>query len=234
MWNDQFEVFAQPYQVLRYDLRGFGQSALPTTEPYSHSDDLKALMTYLGIESAYILGLSLGGAVAVDFVVTYPEAADAFSPVDAALIGGYEWLEGRPSAGLREHAQQSGLETAKTFWLNQPHIQAAREHPPVAARLAQIDETYSGWHMLTDDPVRIPEPPAIERLGTLSMSTLVIIGERDLLDFRCAADIMTERIAGAKKVVMLGVGHMSNMEDPERFNKIVLGFLAELQAFGAQ
>jgi pimeloyl-ACP methyl ester carboxylesterase len=82
--------------------------------------------------------------------------------------------------------------------------------------------------MLNDDPVRIPEPPAIEGLGTLSMPTLVIVGERDLLDFRCAADIMEERITGAKKVVMPSVGHMSNMEDSERFNEIVLGFLAEL------
>jgi pimeloyl-ACP methyl ester carboxylesterase len=228
MWDDQFEVFARHYQVIRYDLRGFGQSALPTTELYSHPDDLKALMTHLSIESAYILGLSLGGAVAVDFAVTYPEATNAFIPVDAALIGGYEWLEGRPSAGLREHAQQSGLETAKTIWFNHPLFEAAREQPAVAARLAQMVETYSGWHMLNDDPVRIPELPAIERLGILSMSTLMIVGERDLLDFRRAADIMTERIPGAKKIVMSGVGHMSNIEDPDRFNEIVLGFLAEV------
>lgn len=228
MWDGQFEVFAQHNQVIRYDLRGFGKSTLPTTEPYSHADDLKALMTHLGIESASILGLSLGGAVAVDFAVTYPEATDAFMPVDAALIGGYEWLEGRPSAGLREHAQQSGLETAKTFWLNHPLFEAAREQPAVAARLARMVERYSGWHMLNDDPVRIPAPPAVERLGTLDMPTLVIVGERDLFDFRRAADIIEERIPGAKKVVMPGVGHMSNMEDPERFNEVVLGFLAGL------
>jgi pimeloyl-ACP methyl ester carboxylesterase len=56
----------------------------------------------------------------------------------------------------------------------------------------------------------------------------VIVGERDLLDFRRAADIMTERIPGAKKIVMSGVGHMSNIEAPDRFNEIVLGFLAEV------
>ena len=72
MWDDQFEMFAGRNQVVRYDLRGFGKSALPTTEPYSHPDDLRALMTHLGIEHAFIIGLSLGGAVAVDFAVTYP------------------------------------------------------------------------------------------------------------------------------------------------------------------
>lgn len=226
MWDDQFEVFAQHCRVLRYDLRGFGKSALPMVEPYSHPDDLKALMAHLDIESAYILGLSLGGAVAVDFAVTYPEATDAFIPVDAALIGGFEWLEGRPSSDVREHAQQSGLEAAKSFWLNHPLFEAAREKPVVVTRLVQMVETYSGWHLLNADPVRIPEPPAIERLESLSMPTLVIVGERDLLDFRRAADIMAERIAGAKKAVIPGVGHMANTEDPERFNEILMGFLA--------
>jgi pimeloyl-ACP methyl ester carboxylesterase len=228
MWDDQFEMFAGRNQVVRYDLRGFGKSALPTTEPYSHPDDLRALMTHLGIEHAFIIGLSLGGAVAVDFAVTYPDATDAFIPVDAALIGGYEWVEGRPSAGMHEQARRAGLETAKTFWLNHPLFAATREKPVAADRLAQMVETYSGWHVLNDDPIRVPEPPAIERLGTLNAPTLVVVGERDLVDFHRIADIMAERIAGAKKVVMPGVGHMSNMEDPDRFNEIVLGFLAEV------
>ena len=228
MWDDQFEVFAQHYQVIRYDLRGFGKSAPPTTEPYTHHDDLRALMGDLGITRAHILGLSLGGAVAVDFAVSYPEATDSLIPVDAALIGGYEWIEERPSVELRVQAHRAGLGAAKTVWLNHPHFAPAQEKPAVVARLEQIVDTYSGWHLVIDDPVRVPEPPAIERLGTLRMPTLVIVGERDLLDFHRLADIMEARIAGATKVVMPGVGHMANMEDPARFNEIVLEFLAEV------
>ncbi|HEY7490512.1 MAG TPA: alpha/beta hydrolase [Candidatus Tectomicrobia bacterium] len=105
MWDDQFEVFAQGYQVLRYDLRGFGKSAVPTDTPYTHPDDLYALMTHLGIEHADIVGLSLGGAVALDFAVTYPRATDVLIPVDAALLGGYQWVEGRPSSTISAQAQ---------------------------------------------------------------------------------------------------------------------------------
>ncbi|MHA2067281.1 MAG: alpha/beta fold hydrolase [Candidatus Thorarchaeota archaeon] len=54
------------------------------------------------------------------------------------------------------------------------------------------------------------------------------MGERDLPDFLTIADVLQERIPNARKVVMPGVGHMSNMEDPERFNEIALGFLAEV------
>jgi pimeloyl-ACP methyl ester carboxylesterase len=227
MWDDQFEVFAQRYQVLRYDLRGFGKSAVPTDTPYTHPDDLHALMTHLGIEHAYIVGLSLGGAVAVDFAVTYPHATAALIPVDAALLGGYEWVEGRPSSAVIAQAQQAGLQAAKTFWLQHPLFAPAHEQPAVAARLAAMVEDYSGWHLVNKDPGRVLEPPTIQRLATIRAPTLVIVGERDVLDFHRVADIMVERIPGAKKVVMPGVGHMANMEAPERFDEIVLGFLVE-------
>jgi 3-oxoadipate enol-lactonase len=203
-------------------------STIPTDTPYTHPDDLHALMTHLGIEHAYIVGLSLGGAVAVDFAVTYPHATAALIPVDAALLGGYEWLEGRPSSAVIAQAQQAGLQAAKTFWLQHPLFAPAHEQPAVAARLAVMVEDYSGWHLVNDDPGRVLEPPAIQRLATINAPTLIIIGERDVVDFHRIADILQERIPGAKKVVMLGVGHMANMEDPERFNEIVLGFLAKI------
>jgi 3-oxoadipate enol-lactonase len=230
MWDDQFEVFAERYQVLRYDLRGFGKSAVPTDTPYTHPDDLHALMTHLGIEHAYIVGLSLGGAVAVDFAVTYPEATDALIPVDAALFGGYEWTVDAHWDRLfvLAKAPEAGLQAAKTFWLQHPLFAPAREQPAVAARLAAMVEDYSGWHLVNEDPGHVLEPPAVQRLDTITVPTLAIVGERDVLDFHRVADIMVERIPGAKKIMMPGVGHMANMEDPERFNEIVLGFLAKI------
>lgn len=109
MWDDQFAVFAQRYQVLWYDLRGFGKSAVPTDAPYTHPDDLHALMAHLGIAHAYIIGLSLGGAVAVDFAVTYPEATDALIPVMlpcSGAISGREMSIGIVCSCLRRHRRQ--------------------------------------------------------------------------------------------------------------------------------
>lgn len=63
MWDDQFEPLAAQYQVVRYDARGFGKSAVPTGESYAHTDDLKALLEYLDIAHAFILGLSMGGGM---------------------------------------------------------------------------------------------------------------------------------------------------------------------------
>jgi pimeloyl-ACP methyl ester carboxylesterase len=55
--------------------------------------------------------------------------------------------------------------------------------------------------------------------------TLVLVGERDLADFRAIADILARDIPGAMKIVLPGVGHMANMEGPEQFNQVVLDFL---------
>jgi len=65
-----------------------------------------------------------------------------------------------------------------------------------------------------------------EGIDTIKIPTLIIIGERDLPDLHGMADTLKRGIPGAKKIVMSDVGHMVNMEDPERFNEIVLEFLA--------
>jgi 3-oxoadipate enol-lactonase len=71
LWDDQFAAFAQHYRVIRYDLRGLGESALVKADqpPYSASADLYALLHSLGIEKTYLLGLSAGGALAIDFTL---------------------------------------------------------------------------------------------------------------------------------------------------------------------
>ena len=92
----------------------------------------------------------------------------------------------------------------------------------------QIVSDYSGWHWVKQDPARTLDPPAIQRLDEISAPTLVIIGERDLSDFRAIADTLQQQIPGAKKVILTGVGHLSNMEDPKRFNEVVLDFLASI------
>src|SRR5947209_20150411 len=68
MWDDQFAAFAEQYQVIRYDVRGFGKTELPQV-PYADRQDLYDLLQALGVTKTYLLGLSLGGEVAIDFTL---------------------------------------------------------------------------------------------------------------------------------------------------------------------
>jgi 3-oxoadipate enol-lactonase len=226
MWDDQFEAFARNYQVIRYDMRGFGKSALPTEESYSAIEDLKALLKHLRIDSAYLMAQSRGGAVAIDFALTYPEVIRALVLVDS-VVGGHSWLQEPTSAGgsIWTTARDSGIEAAKAQWLAKPLFASAREKPVVATRLAQIISDYSGWHLVNSDPGRALDPRAAQRLHEISAPTLIIVGEHDLPDFHMMADTL-EQIPNAHKIVFPGVGHMSNMENPAKFNEVVLNFLA--------
>jgi pimeloyl-ACP methyl ester carboxylesterase len=105
----------------------------------------------------------------------------------------------------------------------------ALEHPAVASRLAEMIADYSGWHWVNDNPLRTPDPAAPQRLHTIRVPTLIVIGEYDVPDCQAIAETLHRSIPNARKVVMARVGHMSNMEDPERFNALVSDFLATRQ-----
>lgn len=228
MWDDQFEVFAQRYRVIRYDVRGFGKSALPDANAYAHPDDLKALLEHLGIQQAHVVALSMGGGIAVDFALTYPRMVRTLVLVDA-VVGGWHWSEEdtQRTRLVNEAAAAEGIPAGKQSWLTHPLFVPANEQPAVASRLAQMVEDYSGWHFTHDNPAQSPHPRAIKRLEQVTAPTLVILGERDTPDFHGMADALATRVPNARKVVLPGAGHMSNMEVPHAFNTAVLGWLAE-------
>lgn len=170
MWDDQFEAFARQHRVIRYDVRGFGRSAPPAGERYTNTGDLKALLETLGLARADVLGLSMGGGIAIDFALTYPEATRALIPVDTTL-GGYprwspEWEAAY--APIPARAQAGDLAGARQLWLGHPLFGPARENLGVAARLGQMVADYSGWHWVNANPGRGATPPAAGRLDQIA------------------------------------------------------------------
>jgi pimeloyl-ACP methyl ester carboxylesterase len=101
--------------------------------------------------------------------------------------------------------------------------------PAVAQSLETMVGEYSGWHWLHDDPSRQFTPPAIERLGEIAAPTLVAVGALDIEDFHQIAATLEAGIPDVWKVVVPDVGHILNMEAPERCNEMVTAFLAETE-----
>jgi 3-oxoadipate enol-lactonase len=210
-------------------MRGFGKSALPAAEAYSHIDDLKALLDRLDVSHACLVGLSKGGAVALDFALTDPQRTRALVLIDTVL-GGFPWS---PEANARDElvwrrAREGGIRAAKESWLTHPLFAPALRQPAVATRLQQIVNEYSGWHFVNANPERGLEPPAAQRLGELRMPVLAIVGEHDLPDFRRVTELVCQQLPQAHKLVVPGVGHMANMEAPEQVTEVVRAFLTEM------
>lgn len=229
MWDDQFTPLAQRFRVIRYDMRGFGKSAVPTDQAYSHVDDLKALLDRLDVHQAHLVGLSKGGAVALDFALTYPQHARSLVLIDTVL-GGFHWsAEASARDGLVwQRAHEAGIPAARESWLTHPLFAPVQRQPAVAARLTQIINEYSGWHFVHHNPEQGVEPPAAQRLGELDMPVLAIIGEYDIPDFLQVTELVCQQLPQARKFIVPGVGHMANMEAPEAVTEAIWAFLTNL------
>jgi 3-oxoadipate enol-lactonase len=226
MWDDQAVVLAERFFVIRYDLRGYGRSSLPTGEPYAHAEDLFALLSSLNAKPAHVVGLSNGGRHALRFALAYPQALRSLTLVGSALDGHFWSPQWQAMWNLVDGTAKAGdLTGAKRLWLDHPLFGPAREQAGVAARLRDMVQDYSGWHWIHTDPGVAPDPPAINRLDAIHVPTLIVVGDRDLPDIHRIADALRSGISGAELVAMPRVGHMANMEAPAEFNDLLGNFL---------
>ncbi len=183
------------------------------------------MLEILGITEACLIGQSSGGAVALDFALIIL-AHEKLVLIDAVcMVFAWSKEQSARDGEIWTKAAQSGIPAGKKSWLTHPYFVPAHRQPAVAARLDQIVNDYSGWHFVNSDPERYEDPPAAKRLKELKMPVLAMVGEEDVPDFRRITDFICEQVPQAKKVVINGVGHMSNMEAPEQVNKALLEFL---------
>lgn len=237
LWDEQFDAFAQHYKMIRFDMRGFGDSGLYKADmlPFRLDDDLYELLRFLGIENTYLMGLSMGGAVAIDFTLAHPEMVDALIPVAMGLSGfvGDEsnkalWMAIDAAFKVGELEQAAELSTR--MWTDGPVRTPEEVDPAVRERVKAM--TLRNYRRPDDDdgpePLE-PEPPAAQRLAEIRVPTLIIVGDADVREILTIADTLVAGIAGAKKVVIPNTAHHLNMEKPAQFNSIVLDFLGGLQ-----
>lgn len=185
------------------------------------------MLDHLGFVRAHVIGLSLGGAVALDFALTYPGRVRTLLLADAVLRGfpwSDEYLE--TLGAIWTTGAHESPEAAKALWLAHPFFAPALMNIQVAPLLHQIISDYSGWHFVNKDPIVHFQPQAAARLGELGLPVLSVVGELDVPDFRAISRRLVAEVAGAREVVIPGAGHMVNLEAPAQFNALALEFLA--------
>lgn len=237
MWDDQFEVFAERYRAVRYDTRGFGKSKTESVS-FSNRQDLYDLLKHLGAANAFVLGVSRGGQIAIDFTLEHPEMVPALIPV-AAGLGGYEH---KPSDDVKSRTENQIFTEMDEFWekgdfarlaemeirmfVDGPGQSPDRVDQQIQERMLEMSrDNYSRKD--GEAKPRVLEPPAFGRLGEIQVPTLIIVGNLDTSGTLAMADLLEQGIAGARKVVIEGAAHMVSMERPDEFNRVVLDFLEE-------
>ncbi len=233
-WDEQFEVFAKNYKVVRFDVRGFGKSATPVEgQPYRCNDDIKALLEFLGISKAHIAGYSLGCAFALDFVIEHPEMVRSLIAVGPWIFGyrSESSSEVDPTwAELLKILEKEGKMSAFEFWMNSPLFKGSFRDPAVYDRVMEIGKDFSFWHFTHKDPIQYLDPSASEQLDKIQVPILIVTAEFDLKPCREMADHLEKTIPNSNKVDLMDAGHLMALEKPEEFNKAVLDFLKDIES----
>ena len=230
-WDPQLGPLTEAgYGVVRYDLRGYGRSSRLTSEPYSHVADLAALLDAMTIPRAALVGCSLGGAVAIDFTLEYPDRVWALVPV-ASGLGGFEaleeedqWWEER-SAPIEAAIESGDLERAEDLRLEIWAPLGVQDE--AGSRIRAI--AFDNLHEITMDESSEVEldPPAAHRLAEIDVPTLVMVAEHDPPSMRRIGDLIARGVLGARKVTIAGADHVVSLRQPEALNQALLSFLAE-------
>ncbi|UCC43710.1 MAG: alpha/beta hydrolase [Candidatus Zixiibacteriota bacterium] len=233
MWDAQLEPFAEHYRVIRYDVRKHGRTK-GTSSEYTDHGELHGLLEHLGVEKAVIVGHSMGGRIAVDFALKYPDMT-AGLVLDGPGIGGVipdTDLIRRYLSELSEALEQGDLERSAEVMLRYLTDGPQRTPEQVDSTIREQVRTMYLSNLGQDadsGQAYMLSPPAIGRLSEVSVPTLVIEGDLDMPEIIDLVDVVTREIPDARRVTITGAAHMVNMEKVEEFNQVVLDFLARLK-----
>src|SRR6516225_7421656 len=234
MWDPQIQKFATKFRVIRYDHRGFGKTEFPD-EPFALRDDLFNLLRHLGVRKVVLVGCSMGGAAAIDFMLEHPEAVAGLVLVGSGVSGLNDpahlsadalkyWSE------LLRVIQKGELSRAREmdakYWIDGPSRASSEVDPIYRERALQLHRDNFSLEGFAREEKSLT-PPAIGRLREINAPTLVIIGDHDSEDLRKLADRFAAEIVGAR-LVNMNAAHLPSLEHPAQFNQLLDDFLASL------
>ncbi len=230
MWAQQEEALSLRFRVITVDLRGHGESDAPlwryTLE--QSADDVNALLDQLSIQQAIFVGLSMGGYILFAFYRKY-----------AARVKGLVLADTRAQADAAE-GKDGRFQMAQTAYKKGPTAIADLMMPKllspatIQTRTALVQQVRSMIENnqisgIAGDLMAMAErPDSIPLLSQITCPTQIIVGELDQATPPSDAKLMADQIPNARLAIIPGAAHLTNLEQPETFNQIVVAFAAEL------
>ncbi|QXC62205.1 alpha/beta hydrolase [Aquihabitans sp. G128] len=217
-WRPLVDHLGGGFRTIAYDRRGFGETTYDP-EPHREADGALAVLDAEGVGSAAVVGASNGGRRAIDLALAAPDRVDALVLIGAGVSGAPELEVAALAPDVQdlvaryEAAEEAGdLDLVNRLeahaWLDGWTAPEGRVGEPVRARFLEAN----------DIALRSPDPgpedpvvPAWDRLGEITVPTLVLCGEHDVVAVP-AAEHLAAHIPGARYEVLAGTGHLPHVE----------------------
>lgn len=227
MWAGQVDVIGDQYRTITYDIRGLGKSEVADGQ-YTiegHVDDLLALLDHLKIDQAIIVGFSMGGYITLRALERNPERFLAVALCNTRC-------EADDNVGKVKRANAASMvkkQGAATFAANfipAVFCPASIQNTIAAVGLARDIITSTAPLAIAGNLIAMAaRTDTSASLGNITVPAIVIVGGFDTLTPPQAASFMSDHIVGAELHLIPNAGHMSNLENPQVFNRHLLAFL---------
>ena len=226
-WNLQRIAMATRFRIISFDNRGAGRSDKPT-EPFTleqMADDALAVLDAAEIETAHVVGASMGGVISQIVAVKYPHRVRSLTLVCTACRN-HPWRQELLQSWAKTAADKGMIEVGKEAaqWVMSPR--SFRRLVPAftwMGPLAALRPRHSFVSQI--DAILNTREDLVDQLSTITAPTMVIVGNQDILTPRGDSEEIAERIPNAELVVISGAAHGLMMEHSSTFNRILIEFL---------
>lgn len=232
MWEPQWRRYSERFRVVRLDLRGFGQSP-PAVGTFSWAGDVAQLLDELRLEPAALVGVSLGGSVAMEIAIARPELVSRLVLVAPGLRG-FEMNEDTKAGWEEEEAAlergdvDEAVEVNLRMWVDGPSRSPDEVDPEVRSKIGDMQRRAIEIYLEAGEDGE--QQPLAEdwgvRLSEISVPTLVIVGDLDRPEMLEIAERLEAEIPNVRRETISGTAHVPSMERPDEFDRLVLDFLS--------
>lgn len=214
VWDPVMPRLVERHRVVRYDVRGYGRSALPTSE-FSLVDDLVTVLDQLGLEQVVLVGCSMGGDTALGLALNDPARVRALVLLCPG-VSGFPWPdEPELDAEYDALAEARDIPGLVQFGLRLWAATGSDE-----AAVAQLEAAVPAW--LDQGDYLRKDPPVYDRLHEIQAPSVVMVGDQDRPILAAVAGATAARIPGADFIWMPGVDHLPSLRKPDQVAETIL------------
>lgn len=230
IWTDQLKMLDRDFHHVAYDFRGLGNSDLGDGQ-YTlegHVDDLIAMLDYLEIDQVIVVGLSMGGYIALRALERNPERFLGVVLCDTQSKADDNVAKIKRAAGAKAVKQDGAAAFAEGFVGAVFTKTSIQDDVPAVGLIKDLISANDPRAIAGNLIAMAGRTDTTESLRNISIPTLILVGEEDALTTPETARFMHEQIRGSELQVVPGAAHMSNLENPEFFNARLLEFLEKI------